>query len=341
MNFPMTRAISKLLLLICLAGLSSQCRRSAPAAGEAGPAPLATVGDQRITKADLIQEAELRQANHQTVPPPADLLKEMVDRLSLVTRARAAGLAEEPETSRRIESLLIARLREQEIDPALEGLAVTEDEVRAAYDQRSEKYALNAMDRLSILYQEAPEKGSAARRDESKQRLESALARVSEEPVPGGRGPAANGFGAVAIEFSDDQTSRYRGGDLGWLDEKANLERIPAEVVKAGRSLPKGGRSGILETPQGFYVVMKTDSRGGGMQPYEEVAPALRQELLLEKRKAAEVKFVAESVERAHATMNFDAARRVELPTPRLARGSSDTPPEFPGVSVQSPAQPR
>lgn len=329
----MSRRLLSLLCLVAAVGVSSQCKKAPTIAPVPAKDALAVVAGQAITREDLLAEAEWRQANRQPVPAPAELLKEMVNRRALIERARQAGLADEADTRRKIESVLIARLRERELDAGLAKVAVTDEEVAAAYESRKAEFSQAALDRFAILFQAVDAKASEARRTEARQRLEAGLAQAAAAPATGGRGPAATGFGAVAIDFSDDQISRHRGGDVGWLAEGAEAARVPAEVLKAGRALEKGACSGVIECEQGYYAIMKTDSRPGGARPLEQVSGELRQTLLQEKRRALEERFLADALESAAATLDTAAAGRVELPVSPPPRASGDAPPSFPAAA--------
>ena len=329
MNFQSLPRLSLCCAAVCLL---SQCRKAASTA-TTGDLPLAVVAGQAITAHDLRAEAEWRKANNQAIPEAEKLLKEMVNRLAMIERAKQAGLADEPDTRRRIESLLIARLREKQLDTELGKLTVTDEELAAAYKARSAEFARKGLDRFSILFQAAQDKMSDARRAEARKRLQDALALADASPAPGGRGPAASGFGAVAIDHSDDQTSRYRGGDIGWIETTATQTRWPEPVLTAGRALKPGARSDILECADGYYVIMKTDTRPGGARPFEEIADRLRQSLLHEKQHACEERFVAHALELAKVEMDGAAARKITLPVANRPPSSLDEPPGFPGIA--------
>lgn len=332
----MSRRILPLIALTVFAGVSSQCRKApAPSAGTPGSEPLAVVAGRPITAEDLVREAGWRQANRQAVPEAGELLEEMVRRESLLELARQSGLADEPEVRRRIESLLIARLRERDLEPAVAGVTVDDEEVRASYEQRKEEFTRKGLDRFAVLFQAVSPKSSDARRAEARERLEAGLKLADAAPATGGRGPAAGGFGAVAIDHSDDQTSRYRGGDIGWIEAGAETGRWPAALIEAGRALEKGARSGIVECEDGLYVIMKTDSRPGGALPFDEVSERIRRALVLSKRRELEERFVASALEAAAATSDPAAAREVVLP-PGPSGTADEAPPSFPGIARPS-----
>lgn len=321
------RRLTRTLLLCSSVCFFSQCEKPAPAAAAAGKA-LATVAGQAITEKDLIQEAEWRRSNNQAVPAAPELLEEMANRLALVEKAKQLGVADDPETQRRIQSVIIAGLRAKQLDVELSKVAVTDEEVAQAYEAKREEFARPGLDRFAILFQAADAKASDARKAEAKKRLEDAIALADANPAPGGRGPAAGGFGQVAAQHSEDQVSRYKGGDIGWIETGAKEMRLPVNVIDAGRALEKGKRSGVLEAADGYYVILKTDARPGGARPLEEVADNLRQQLLREKRRALEEGFLADALQRAKANIDTDAAAKVTLPdSPQPAANSPELSP--------------
>jgi peptidyl-prolyl cis-trans isomerase C len=318
----------RVLLISTAVCLVSQCEKPAPAAAAKGKT-LATVAGQAITDQDLLQEAEWRRSNNQAVPAAPELLQEMADRLALVEKAKQAGIADDPETKRRIQSVIIASLREKQLEAEIAKIAVTDEEIAKAYEARREEFSQPGLDRFAILFQAADAKASDARKAEAKQRLEQAIALADANPAAGGRGPAAGGFGQVAAQNSDDQVSRYKGGDIGWIETAAKETRLPASVIEAGRALEKGKRSGVIEAADGYYVILKTDARPGGMRPLEQVADNLRQQLLRDKRRAAEEAFLADALRLAKADIDEAAAAQVVLPAspPPAAAGPELSPP--------------
>jgi peptidyl-prolyl cis-trans isomerase C len=298
--------------------LLSACDTETSSVASGGTA-LAKVGESVITESDLRKEVQWRRENGQEVPSAEALLQEMVDRQAMVEQAKRSGIADEPGAKRLMETLLIARLREQKLDAELAKAEVSEEELATAYEARIEEFTRKGLDRFAILFQEAHDKMSETRRAESRARLEEAISLIDATPASGGRGPAASGFGQVAIDYSDEQTSRYRGGDIGWLEEDLSESRWPISVLEAGRALEKGKRSGIIDSSDGFYVVMKTDVRPGGRLPLEEVSGGLRQQLLTEKRIEIEKRFVADALKLSKATIDRVAVGKVKLsisPTP-------------------------
>ena len=279
-----------------------------------GPEPLAVVGGEQILPEDLLSEISWRRSNGQFVPAPEELLQQMVDRLAAVQRAKRAGLDKDPDTRRKMEIQLVASLRERELEEKIRGIQITDAEVEAAYQEDIQRHTKKALHRFSIIFIGADSKASESRRQEALETIRSARARTLETPAPGGRGPSASGFGSLSAEFSEDQASRHRGGDIGWIEEGAGNTRFPANLLEAGFKLENGGISEPIETDAGFYLIRKTDHRPCGVTPLAEVAGNIRGNLLKKRRAAAEEAFVQETRDPANPRINAGALSAMKLP---------------------------
>jgi peptidyl-prolyl cis-trans isomerase C len=275
---------------------------------------LAQVGEHRITAADFMNEVERRTASGRPVPYKETLLDEMIQRQALLQRVKSSGLHQESEIKREIDNLLIGKFLERELSPRVGAVRVSAEEIQAEYDKHEATYNQAAKVRLAILFLEANPKASEAKRMELRDRLNEARRKVIENPPSGGRGGAAMGFGLLAIEYSDDQAGRYRGGDIGWLDEGSFAYRWPRPVLEAGYAQEPGAISEIIEAEGGFYVVTKTDYRAGSTTSLERVQASLRHNLLTEKRREVEATFRKETASITEISINREALASMELP---------------------------
>jgi parvulin-like peptidyl-prolyl isomerase len=306
------------------------------------PDVVARVGGTEITVADMEAEAARRRAIGRAVPDRDTLLDEMIAFEALLERAREAGLSEDPAIQYEFDKLLIARLKDRQLAPRLDDLDVNEETVKAEYEQRIDEFTKPAKTRLAALKISVHPNATAARRGEARARIEEARRRFIENPPAGGRGPAAQGFGAIAIDYTDDQVSRYRGGDLGWLEAGTVLSQWPTEVVETGFSLGKGDVSEIIEDENGFYLVMKADERPARVTPFERVRATLRQGLLAEKRIEVQDLFVTESIEQANVEKWAEALDAVDLPGQSAMSKTAPAEtlsPEFPNLEGSSRAE--
>jgi peptidyl-prolyl cis-trans isomerase SurA len=61
-------------------------------------------------------------------------------------------------------------------------------------------------------------------------------------------------FGMLAQNYSEDPNSAPNGGDMGFV-RQSDLERATPELRKAVVSLPQGGVSPVIATPEGFRIL--------------------------------------------------------------------------------------
>lgn len=319
------------LLAIATVSLLAACSK------QAAPTPevLAKVGSAEIRVDDLKREAGWRLRNGRPLTDKQGLLDELVLQEALLQRAKKAGIDTDPQVQREIRNLIIGKLFDRQVNVRQDTVSISADEVKAEYEQNLTKYARAAKFRFSVLFLEADAKTTEAKRAELKRRLQEARRLAATTPAPSGRGPAAQGFGAVAIDYSDDQTSRYRGGDIGWLDAGAAHSRWPRQLLEVGEALDKGQMSEVIETPAGLCVIRKTDAREASVTPFDQVEAILRQSLLVKRRQEIEKAFRREAVQQAPVTINQQALAGVDLALPPTAVAQTE-PPSMPGAGLLS-----
>jgi len=61
-------------------------------------------------------------------------------------------------------------------------------------------------------------------------------------------------FSMLAQNYSEDRDSAPNGGDMGFV-RQSDLERVTPELRKVVNSLPQGGVSPIIPTPEGFRIL--------------------------------------------------------------------------------------
>ena len=232
-------------------------------------------------------------------------------------RCLSLGLQDDPEVRRELDILLVSKLKEREIEPRTAKVSIPDAAIEAEYERRIDEFTRPAQVRLAGLMLTCNASATEATQAETRARLEEARRQIIASPAPGGRGPAAQGFGAVAVNYTDDQVSRYRGGDLGWFRTPAELTRWPQEIAKAGFALKKGEVSEVLQAGDGFYLIMKADERAAQIVPLDTVRESLRRQLESRERESIAKAYVEEAVTAAGPVVNEALLASVELPAPR------------------------
>lgn len=248
---------------------------------------LARVGDREIRIEEFRETLRARQEGSPVPADPKAVLDLLIDHEILVQSARKAGLEKDREIQEQIRDVLVAKLKERKLTPQFEAAAISDVEVNAAYESSRTQFTTPERVHLAALFLQAPADGDDAAA--VRQRLETAQSRVKELSLSG-----TDNFGGLAVEFSEDQETRYRGGDLGWIERDRPPARIDPAVIDAGFALPEPGAcSGVIRGERGFYLVKLIERQAPSVAPLASVEPAIRARLLREKREKIEAEFLA------------------------------------------------
>ncbi len=105
-------------------------------------------------------------------------------------------------------------------------------------------------------------------------------------------------FTKLAKEFSEDESTKEKGGNLGVLLPSTTIPAIGAEMTK----LAMGETSGILQSSYGYHIIRLNSIVASRLAPYEEVesdilnllmvreTEKLKEELLVRLKKEADIK---------------------------------------------------
>ncbi len=289
------------------------------------PNVLAQVGGQTITVDDFKAELQRRITNRQPVPSREALLEEMIARTVLVQRAKAAGLENSAAVRRVVEDALIARLKESQVEPQLAAVKVSPEEIQAAYAQDIARFTQPAKAHLALVFLAADSKTATNRLAEIVARADEAHRLALALPE------TEKGFGSVAADFSEDQVTRYRGGDAGWFTADMLADRWPKAVIAAGLALKKiGDNSDVIRAANGFYFVRKMDERAEVVTPLAQAQAGIERRLLTAKRVRAEAAF--REAQRAAVPVRTDLQllSRMDYPTQNIATAVQSVPPSLP-----------
>jgi peptidyl-prolyl cis-trans isomerase D len=166
-----------------------------------------------------------------------------------------------------------------------ESPAVSDAEIADYYRAHAGRFALPEKVRFAVIQMGFPAKATEEKKAEALRKAESVLA---EARALGGLN---GGFGALAQRYSEDQATRYLGGDAGWL-ARGEQGRWDNAVVDAAFALKSAGEiSSVIQTSNGLYLVKLIEKKVAGYRPLEEVAEAIRYQLALEKRHRQQEEF--------------------------------------------------
>lgn len=279
-----------LLVLALLVGLAAGWLLPRAAPPPPDPVPedwVARVGDSYID-AELFRDEMRRRGGErpgtfQDGDSRRALLDAMLYRQVLAESARRDGLHQTPELRRAIDQVLADRYLDLTLRQRQEAITVSEDELRAYWREHADDYSLPPRRRIALVQVSVPEEAPDAAWEQAEARVRQALERVRQLEL------SVPHFGDVAVEFSDDQASRYRGGVVGWITEgQAGRYRLEPAVMEAAEALEQPGDiAGPLRGDNGWYLVRLVERDAGQTREFAELADGLRQRLM-QQRLAAE-----------------------------------------------------
>ncbi|MCX7147649.1 MAG: SurA N-terminal domain-containing protein [Sulfuritalea sp.] len=174
----------------------------------------------------------------------------------------------------RAEFLVLSR------DALVAQAAVSDEDVKAAYQSRADRYKEGETRRASHILIRAAKDAPEAEAKAAKAKAEELLAQVKKTPAD---------FARIAKQNSQDPGSAEKGGDLDWFGRGAMVKAFEDTAF----ALKDGQISDVVRSDFGFHVIRLTGVRAERSKPFEEV----KADLLAELKREAGMKKYAEAAE--------------------------------------------
>jgi len=245
---------------------------------------VAWVDGDPITRADLEVELALRGAaqtsRFATPDERRELLESVIRRRVLAKRARSAGYEDDPELRAQLERILGERFERDQLRAHTRELWASPEEIEAAYQRHRERYTRPERVSVALIWIPVPDSATPEARTRARARAERAW-REARDPAA-----AAGSFGVLAMRYSSDFESRYRGGEIGWLERGARDPRWGDAVSRAAFALVESGDlSEVVTTETGFAIVKLLRREERRTASLEEVQDVIRVEIEERRRR--------------------------------------------------------
>ncbi|MBI5849183.1 MAG: peptidyl-prolyl cis-trans isomerase [Nitrospirae bacterium] len=282
--------------------------------------PLAVIGSVKVTEKDFRSEMDRGgyglSGRFERPEQREALLEDMVRSEVLYATAIKDGYDRRPVVLDALKRIIINHYRQDHLDRELSKITVTEDEIRAFYNEQASEYSTPQMVRAAVIEIAVPAKASDEKRAEFQKKAEDARADALSID------PAVLSFGSVAVKYSDDQVGRYRGGDTGLMKRADAVARWGKEIADAIFSITDPGQiSPVIVSPAGFYVVKLMERKESVRRPLAEVNEIIRSRLFFEKKVQKEKEFYGKLSAALNVEINRDLLGKIPLPAggPRFA----------------------
>jgi peptidyl-prolyl cis-trans isomerase C len=250
---------SRFLMVSALAMLTlSACKPSDPTktATPLKDAVAVTVNGTTISESRVDMLTKQNAAQGQ--PDTPELRKGIIDHLSMQLlisqEAIKKGLDKSPEVLEQIDMAHQSILTNAFIQDYLKNSPVTDDMLKAEYEKIKGQMDGKEYKARHIL---------VAKETDAKD----IIAKLRNNP---------KAFESLAREKSQDPGSKANGGELGWFDLRGMVPEFGAAVAK----LTKGKfTEEPVKTQFGYHVILLEDSRSKMIPPFDQVKPALQQQV--------------------------------------------------------------
>jgi peptidyl-prolyl cis-trans isomerase C len=280
---PIVKAALLLTLGACNPGKSTEATAKEPVT--------ATVNGTPITAkmVDLIAKRGVSAGRPDTPQARATIIDQLALQVVLADEAVKKGLDKSPEVAEQMAALKQSVLANAYVEDFLKNNPVSDAQVKEAYDRIKANITGDEYRVRHIL---------VAKESEAKE----IIAKLNKDP---------GAFAKLAVERSIDQSSKDKGGDLGWLD----ASRMPPELNAAVGGLEKGKFTETpVKTEYGFHVVLLEDSKPIEAPPIEEVKEQLSQQLQQQN--------VKKQLDTLKAAATIQVADASDSATPATAAGN-------------------
>ncbi|WP_070988861.1 peptidylprolyl isomerase [Halofilum ochraceum] len=216
---------------------------------------VARVNGEALTAVDLQSQIQAMSQRGQGVNRD-QALQELIELELMSQKAEAEGLPEQPEIAATIERQRASLLAQHLIRSQLQDFEVSEEELRAAYEERTADTQGTEYKARHILLEE-------------KEQAEEMIQQLDDGAE----------FAELAKNNSTGPT-KSRGGDLGWFSAEQMVEPFMNEV----KALEPGNyTTEPVETQYGWHVIQLDETREAQKPGFEQMKRELRNELVGKK----------------------------------------------------------
>lgn len=222
----------------------------------------------------------------------------------LAMQAKKEGFDKNPDVIRTMKQVMIQKLMKDRFENGISPDDVTDAEMNAHYEKNHAEFHKPEEVRVSAIIVSKKAAGNAA--------AKAAL---------GDKGSSNKGFRELVAQFSTDEDTKLRGGDLRYFT--ADNTEIPKEVVAAAFLLKKTGdvAGPIATSDKRFYIIKQTGHRKAIDKTFDQVKRQLQNRIYRDKRTQAQKDFVQGLKQSAKIQIFEDKLGQVKIDTSAAAAG--------------------
>jgi parvulin-like peptidyl-prolyl isomerase len=267
-------------------------------------------------------------------------LEELIVSELLYQEAMRRRMHLEPNIRWAIQQMLAQRLLEEKVNRPVRERRITDKELEAYYNEHITEFRRPRQVRLADIFIAIDSRASSAERLADKKKADEALTMAL---ALGGDIP---GFSELVKKHSD-APQNCRKPDTGFFDIQGRPMGLDPNIVQEAFRLGKVGQvcDHIVETADGYHIIMLTGKRKPVHKPFEKVKQQLRQRIYRETLQRAQKEYIESLKQKSEIRINQDVLD--ELVEEQQAKaGASEVEgrgdfPAFPREANTPPRKPR
>lgn len=271
---------------------------------------IAVIGDTPITLEDFRKEMVRRGGpgrSFATENEKAALLSDLVRSELIYAAALQSGYDKDTRVIEALKRLMVNSYLKDNLEPRLAGITIGEEEMRAYYDAHLDEFTTPRLIRGAVIKFSVPSKAQEDKKAEIRERAEAALAEAAKLPA------STRSFGNVAVKYSDDQATRYRGGDMGLINPENARQKWDGKVLDALIALENpGDLSPVVTAPDGFYILRLMEIEESRTMTFDEVTDTIRYRLSNSRKKDIENGFLEELKKKVEVRTDLRLLEKIE-----------------------------
>jgi parvulin-like peptidyl-prolyl isomerase len=205
-----------------------------------------------------------------------DVIKERIkkkfgDRVSMTKTLREEGITYETYRQRIREEIIVDALRQKHVS---QEILISPQKIERYYAQHTNDFQVNDQVKMRQIILNKPPTASA----EGVRKVGQEILAKLDDGVP---------FAEMASVYSDG-ANRAQGGDYDWTEPSKLRKEIAAVVA----GLKPGQRSGLIETPEAFFIFLVENKRPAHVKALSEVREEIERNLRVEEIKRLEKQWI-------------------------------------------------
>jgi len=252
---------------------------------------LAKIGDREVTIADLNKtigylDPQKQQIVEQNPQLKEQFLRQLVQSIVITDLAKKAGYDKKTDIVEKLkffnDSYLANEYLKREV---ADNITVSDDDVKAFYNARLDDFKTPEMVRVRHILIGVDAGDSEEEKQKAKEKAEDILNKIK----------AGEDFTKLALEFSDDTTTKQKGGDLGFISRG----RLVKPFEDAAFALKPGQVSDIVETQFGYHIIKCEEKKDAGVESFDNVKDSLKQKMIQERTQSEVLKYIDNAIKEA------------------------------------------